>query len=74
MRTPGAYIQRDRDRGFAGLISRHSELAVVSRLAFGGFSPSVKRVIDRSIALVLPFFAIKDGAYATGASPGRLSG
>ncbi|MDR1312578.1 MAG: flavodoxin family protein [Deltaproteobacteria bacterium] len=66
VRTPGACIQKDRVRGFAGLISLHSELAVVSRLAFGGFSPAVKRVIDRSIAHVLPFFVIKDGVMRHG--------
>jgi hypothetical protein len=59
--TPGACVTRDRARGFAALVSRHDELCVVSRLVFGGFSPAVKAVVDRSLAHILPFFEIKGG-------------
>ncbi|MDR1039132.1 MAG: flavodoxin family protein [Deltaproteobacteria bacterium] len=60
-RTPGVCVTGDRARGFAALVSRHSELCVVSRLVYGGFSPAVKRVVDRSLAHLLPFFRIRDG-------------
>ncbi|MDR1036352.1 MAG: flavodoxin family protein [Deltaproteobacteria bacterium] len=70
VRTPGACVARDRARGFAGLVSRHDELVIVSRMAFGGFSPTVKRVVDRSIAHVLPFFEIKDGVMRHAARSG----
>jgi ribosomal protein S18 acetylase RimI-like enzyme len=59
--TPGACVLRDRLQGFAGLIARRAELTVVSRLVWGGFSPPVKRALDRSISFILPFFAVRDG-------------
>ncbi|MDR1079900.1 MAG: flavodoxin family protein [Deltaproteobacteria bacterium] len=70
VRTPGACVARDRAAGFAGLLSRHAELTVLSRMAFGGFSPAVKRFIDRSIAHVLHFFEIRGGVMRHAARTG----
>jgi len=56
IKTPGACVVDDRAKGFAALISGHDEFVVVSRLVFGGFSPSVKAALDRSIGYILPFF------------------
>jgi multimeric flavodoxin WrbA len=61
VRTPGLCVTGDRLRGFPELIARHGELAVVSRLVWGGFSPAVKRVLDRALAHLLPFFVISEG-------------
>jgi hypothetical protein len=44
----------------APLISKHNELIVISRLLFGGVSPDVKALLDRSIGYILPFFHIVD--------------
>jgi multimeric flavodoxin WrbA len=56
VKTPGRCVIPDRGGDFAALMARHDELIVVSRLVFGGFSPDVKAVLDRSIGFVLPFF------------------
>ncbi|MDR2611458.1 MAG: hypothetical protein LBG06_00970 [Deltaproteobacteria bacterium] len=61
VRTPGVCVLRDDFRGFPALITAHDEFAVVSRLVWGGFSPAVKRVLDRSLAHLLPFFVMRDG-------------
>jgi hypothetical protein len=42
-------------------MAQHHELIVVSRLVFGGLSPDVKAVLDRSIGFILPFFRIVNG-------------
>ena len=34
---------------------------VLSRCCFGGFSPGVKRLLDRAIACSLPFFTYRGG-------------
>lgn len=39
----------------------HDEVIIISRLVFGGLSPDVKAVIDRSIGFILPFFRIVNG-------------
>ncbi|MDR0849319.1 MAG: hypothetical protein LBN10_09855 [Propionibacteriaceae bacterium] len=56
LRTPGTCVLKDRGSEFAGLFSRHENFYVVSRLVFGGLSPDVKAVLDRSIGILLPFF------------------
>jgi multimeric flavodoxin WrbA len=61
LRTPGVCAISDRAQDFAPLMGRANELSVISRMVFGGPSPEVKAVLDRSIGHVLPFFMIKHG-------------
>jgi multimeric flavodoxin WrbA len=61
LRTPGICVIADRAQGFARLMGKAGELVVISRLVFGGLSPEVKAVLDRSIGHVLPFFTIQYG-------------
>jgi multimeric flavodoxin WrbA len=61
VRTPGACVLKDRYRRFAAEVSRHGELVIVTRLVWGGYSPPVKRVVDRSLAHLLPFFTLREG-------------
>jgi hypothetical protein len=56
LKTPGRCVLPDRGSDFAALLAAHEEIIVVSRLVFGGFSPDIKAVFDRSIGYVLPFF------------------
>lgn len=60
-KTPGRCVINDRASDFAKLMSQHDEVIVISRLTFGGFSPDVKAVFDRSIGFILPFFRIVNG-------------
>jgi hypothetical protein len=57
-KTPGECVIGDRGKGFAALIAGHDEFLVISRMVFGGLSPAVKAVIDRSIGHLLPFFRL----------------
>ncbi|MDR1159433.1 MAG: flavodoxin family protein [Syntrophomonadaceae bacterium] len=55
-KTPGRCVIDDRAADFVALMSKHEELIFLSRLVFGGLSPDIKAVLDRSIGFVLPFF------------------
>jgi multimeric flavodoxin WrbA len=61
LKTPGRCVINDRGAVFIQLLSRCGELVVLSRMAFGGLSPDVKAVIDRSIGFVQPFFRYVNG-------------
>ena len=59
--TPGECVIDDRGKEFAAMISGHDEFLVISRIVFGGLSPAVKTVIERSIGNLSPFFRIVNG-------------
>ena len=61
IKTPGRCVIKDRAYEFPELIAAHNELIIVSRIVFGGMSPEVKAVMDRSIGYMLPFFRIVRG-------------
>lgn len=58
VKTPGQCVINDRGRGFLKHMANCSELIIISRCVFGGLSPDVKAVIDRSIGYILPYFRI----------------
>jgi multimeric flavodoxin WrbA len=58
LKTPGECVIEDRGKGFAALIAKHDEFLIISRMVFGGLSPAVKAVFDRSIGHMLPFFHV----------------
>ena len=60
-KTPGICVIQDRVTAFPALMATHEELVIVSRMVFGGVSPEVKAVLDRSIGFILPFFRIVGG-------------
>ncbi len=43
-----------------GLLGKTSELIIVSKCCYGGFSPFVKNVLDRSISYIHPYFKIRN--------------
>ena len=43
------------------LLSKCDRLIIISRSCFGGYSPFVKNVFDRSISYVLPDFEMRGG-------------
>jgi multimeric flavodoxin WrbA len=61
LKTPGCCVINDKGNEFAPLISKHNGFTAISRLTFGGFSPEIKAVLDRSIGHILPFFRIVNG-------------
>jgi multimeric flavodoxin WrbA len=56
VKTPGRCVIKDRGADFIALLKQCDELNIISRMVFGGLSPDVKAVLDRSIGFVLPFF------------------
>jgi multimeric flavodoxin WrbA len=61
IKTPGRCVIADRGVDFVGPLSLCDEFIVISRMTFGGLSPDVKAVLDRSIGIVMPFFRYING-------------
>lgn len=61
IKTPGQCVIPDAYQTMARRIHAAEEVVVCTKWTYGGFSPFVKNVFDRSIGVVLPFFEIVDG-------------
>ena len=61
VKNPGKCVIPDSDSDFAIRMPHVGEVIVISQLVFGGFSPNIKAVFDRSIGFILPFFTNVDG-------------
>ncbi|MFA7673041.1 MAG: flavodoxin family protein [Clostridia bacterium] len=61
IKTPGQCVIRDNYGNMGETLSKCDELILISRCTYGGFSPFVKNVLDRSISYIHPFFIIKNG-------------
>ena len=61
LKTPGECGITDGYRNMGRRLSMGDELVIVSRCLFGGYSPFVKNVLDRSISYVQPFFDTSAG-------------
>lgn len=60
-RTPGYCILRDDYQQMGEVMSKISEMVIISKNCYGCFSPFVKNVIDRTQPYNLPFFEIRQG-------------
>ena len=60
-KTPGKGVIRDAYGDMGKQIASCSEFILLSRCFYGGFSPFVKSVLDRSISYLLPDFRIVNG-------------
>lgn len=56
VRTPGACVIRDNYGDMGEHLSKCNELIIISKCCYGGFSPFVKNVLDRSISYIHPDF------------------
>lgn len=61
VKTPGACVIRDNYGDMGELISKSEELIIISKCYYGGFSPFVKNVLDRSISYIHPYFTFRNG-------------
>lgn len=61
VKTPGACVIRDGYGDMGEYLSKCNEIIVISRCCYGGFSPFVKNVFDRSISYIHPYFTIRNG-------------
>lgn len=61
IKTPGSCVLPDSYQEMGKLLSKTSELILISRCCYGSYSPYVKNVLDRSISYLQPFFRIIGG-------------
>lgn len=61
IKTPAQCVIRDPYGNMGELLSKCDELTLISRCTYGGFSPFVKNVLDRSISYIHPYFTITNG-------------
>ena len=59
-KTPGACIISDAYKNMGELLSKCDKLIIISECCYGGYSPFVKNVLDRSISYIHPYFAIRN--------------
>lgn len=58
IKTPGRCVIQDRCIVMPSYLAQCSEVIVVSPIVYGGYSPKIKAVLDRSIGYLLPYFRI----------------
>lgn len=61
LKSPGQCVIKDHLQTVSTEIGCSQQVIIFSRCCYGGFSPAVKRVLDRSIAVSLPFFTYRGG-------------
>lgn len=61
VKTPAICVIRDAYGDMGKLFSQSDEVLLISQCTYGGFSPFVKNVLDRSISYIHPYFVIKNG-------------
>ena len=61
IKTPGACVIRDHYGDMGERLSKCNEVVIISQCFYGGFSPFVKKVMDRSISYIHPYFVIRNG-------------
>ena len=61
VKTSGRCVINDRCSDIPSHIAKCDEMILISPVLFGGYSESIKAVIDRSIPYVLPYFRIVGG-------------
>ncbi|MGL4361827.1 MAG: hypothetical protein ACRCSG_00850 [Cellulosilyticaceae bacterium] len=60
LKTPGSCVLKDSLKEMGRNLASVDEYIIVSEVNYGVFTPGVKRVLDRSISYLLPFFRIID--------------
>jgi len=62
IKTPGQCIIKDGYDNMGELLSKCSQLIIISKNYYGGFSPFVKNLLDRSVCpFILPYFKTENG-------------
>lgn len=59
LKTPGRCVMADRLETVGSLVMQADTLIIVSRCCYGGYSPNIKKILDRCIPGVMPFFVTK---------------
>lgn len=60
IKTPGRCVIDDEFSNMGEYISKCDEVIIISKCFYGGYSPFIKNVMDRSISYVHPYFEIRN--------------
>ena len=60
LKTPSFCVFPDSVQAIGKKIACSNELIIISKNLYGGFTPQIKKVLDRSISFSLPFFAVRN--------------
>lgn len=60
IKKPGECVIADDYSNMGEYISKCKELIIVSKCYYGGYSPFVKNVMDRSISYIHPYFEVRN--------------
>ena len=61
VKTPGLCVEADAGRDIARAIVRSDVTVLFTPVTFGGYSPELKKMVDRFIQLISPFFQMEHG-------------
>lgn len=61
IKTPGKCVLIDEITKLPALFAKNEQVILISENLYGGFSPKIKRVLDRCIGYILPFFRLVNG-------------
>ena len=56
IKTPGKCVIKDGYDDMGEILSKANKVIIISKCYYGGYSPFVKNILDRSISYLLPFF------------------
>lgn len=60
IKTPAKCVINDSYEDMGEYFSKSDEIIIISRCVYGGFSPFVKNVLDRSISYIHPYFKMRN--------------
>lgn len=60
VKTPGACVIRDNYGDMGEWLAKSEEVIIISECFYGGYSPFVKNVLDRSISYIHPYFETRN--------------
>jgi multimeric flavodoxin WrbA len=60
VKTPGQCVIKDEYTNMGQLLGGCNDLTLVSKCTYGGFSPYVKNVLDRSVPYISPYFVYRN--------------
>lgn len=61
IKTPGKCLIPDRCTITPKTLAASNEIIIISHITYGGYSPEIKAVLDRSIGYIMPYFRIING-------------
>lgn len=60
IKTPGECVIDDDYSNMGEYLSKCTEVIIISKCFYGGYSPFIKNIMDRSISYVHPYFAARN--------------